>query len=84
MRCRCSTLRGNRIFFWDGRAASLREQVLMPIQDPKEMDETLDNVVRKLSRSQAYRYSFDAAYGDPEVTAERIAVALEQFVFTRT
>lgn len=71
-------------FFWDGRAATLREQVLMPIQDPLEMDETLENVVRKLSRSQTYRYSFNAAYGDPEVTPERIAVALEQFVFTRT
>jgi cytochrome c peroxidase len=70
-------------FFWDGRAATLREQVLMPIQDPKEMDETLENAVRKLSRSKMYRTMFDEAYGDPEVTQERLAVALEQFVFTR-
>ena len=27
-----------RLFFWDGRAASLEEQVLKPIQDPNEMD----------------------------------------------
>jgi len=27
-----------RLFFWDGRAASLEEQVLLPIQDPNEMD----------------------------------------------
>jgi cytochrome c peroxidase len=27
-----------RLFFWDGRAASLEEQVLMPIQDRNEMD----------------------------------------------
>ena len=70
-------------FFWDGRAATLREQVLMPIQDPKEMDETLDNAVRKLSRSKMYRTMFDEAYGDPEITEERLAVALEQFVATR-
>ena len=27
-----------RLFFWDGRAASLEEQVLKPIEDPNEMD----------------------------------------------
>src|SRR5207237_6667398 len=30
-----------RAFFWDGRARSLEEQVLQPIQDPNEMDLTL-------------------------------------------
>src|SRR5687768_250953 len=30
-----------RAFFWDGRAATLEEQVLQPIQDPNEMDMTL-------------------------------------------
>ena len=27
-----------RVFFWDGRAATLEEQVLKPIEDPNEMD----------------------------------------------
>src|SRR5690242_20487579 len=27
-----------RAFFWDGRARTLEEQVVMPIQDPNEMD----------------------------------------------
>lgn len=70
-------------FFWDGRATTLREQVLMPIQDSREMGETLENAVQKLSRSKMYRTMFEEAYGDPEVTTERLAVALEQFVFTR-
>jgi cytochrome c peroxidase len=35
-------------FFWDGRAPTLREQVLMPIQNPIEMHETLTNLVVKL------------------------------------
>src|SRR5690349_14560812 len=30
-----------RSFFWDGRVATLEEQVLKPIQDPNEMDLTL-------------------------------------------
>ena len=29
-------------FFWDGRSASLEDQVLQPIQDPNEMDLTLE------------------------------------------
>ena len=33
-----------RSFFWDGRAATLEEQVLQPIQDPNEMDMTLPEV----------------------------------------
>src|SRR5688572_14319360 len=31
-----------RAFFWDGRISSLEEQVLHPIQDPNEMDLTLE------------------------------------------
>jgi cytochrome c peroxidase len=31
-----------RAFFWDGRTSSLEEQVLKPIQDPNEMDLTLE------------------------------------------
>jgi len=33
-----------RAFFWDGRAVTLEEQVLQPIQDPKEMNMTLAEV----------------------------------------
>jgi Di-haem cytochrome c peroxidase len=36
-----------QLFFWDGRAPSLRTQALMPIQDHREMDESLDQVVKK-------------------------------------
>jgi cytochrome c peroxidase len=40
-------------FFWDGRASSLRKQVLQPIQNPMEMHESLTNVIAKLNRSNA-------------------------------
>jgi cytochrome c peroxidase len=49
-----------RAFFWDGRAATLEEQVLQPIQDPNEMDMTLEEAsavvglsVDEMSRSLA-------------------------------
>ncbi len=66
-------------FFWDGRATSLREQVLMPIQDPHEMNESLERVTAKLADEEA---AFAAAFGTPEVSPERVARALEQYLLT--
>lgn len=70
-------------FFWDGRAASLREQALMPIQDPLEMDETLDRVVEKLAASPDYPSLFHAAFGSGKITPENIGLAIENFLLTR-
>ena len=36
-----------RSFFWDGRAKTLEEQVLLPIQDSQEMDLSLDEAARR-------------------------------------
>ncbi|MCB1278627.1 MbnP family protein [Prosthecobacter sp.] len=69
-------------FFWDGRAPSLRAQALMPIQDHLEMDETLPKVVAKLQKSSAA--DFERAFGTPQVTPERIGLAIENFVLTLT
>jgi len=71
-------------FFWDGRASSLRQQVLMPVQEHDEMDESLENVAKKLSSDPAYPPLFAKAFGSPKIDATRIALALEQFVLTLT
>ncbi|HXI70142.1 MAG TPA: MbnP family protein [Verrucomicrobiae bacterium] len=104
-------------FFWDGRAKSLREQVLQPIQNPIEMHETLTNLVAKLqsfrssrreeaqtskseirnpkseinqslltsaATSEIYPALFTAAFGSPEITAEKISLALENYLLTLT
>ena len=71
-------------FFWDGRATSLRQQVLMPVQEHDEMDETLDHVAKKLASDPSYPPLFTKAFGSSKITAERIALALEQFVLTLT
>lgn len=68
--------------FWDGRVSTLREQALHPIQDPLEMNETLENVIEKLSEQKIYQDQFVRAFGSPEITAEKIGLALEQFEFT--
>ena len=121
-------------FFWDGRAKSLREQVLQPIQNPIEMHQSLTNLVLKLGGTgfqpvvsgvppethgtatkpetpseqrkspgarpsgatpdgtggtpvppnENYPALFIAAFGSPEITAEKISLALENYLLTLT
>jgi cytochrome c peroxidase len=122
-------------FFWDGRAKSLREQVLQPIQNPIEMHEVLTNLVLKLGstglrpvvsgvapetvgahspqslshelskssvtppsgatpdgtggtpvlpKNADYPALFSAAFGSREITAEKISLALENYLLTLT
>lgn len=70
----------NGAFFWDERAATLEEQVLMPIQDHVEMGMTLEDLVAKLGQIDYYKSLFTDAFGDEEVTSDRISKALAQFV----
>jgi cytochrome c peroxidase len=58
----------------------MRDQSLLPIQDPLEMNETLENVVAKLSADQNYRDQFIRTFGNNEITSEKISLALEQFM----
>jgi cytochrome c peroxidase len=66
-------------FFWDERAASLEDQVLQPILDSAEMG-LARGLERKLAATSFYPALFTAAFGSPNVTQERIAAALAQFV----
>ncbi|MEO0414665.1 MAG: cytochrome-c peroxidase [Verrucomicrobiota bacterium] len=69
-------------FFWDGRAESLREQVLQPIEDPKEMNQDMDALLKELAKDSEYPAQFNAAFGSEKITPESIAKALEQFLIT--
>ena len=40
------------MFLWDGRAASLEAQVLMPIEDPREMDSTVASAAARVGLSR--------------------------------
>ena len=51
-------------YFWDGRAGSLQEQALMPIQNPDEMGLPIDEAVARLNRSTFYRNLFMQAFGE--------------------
>ena len=67
-------------FFWDGRAHLLRDQSLLPIQDPLELKESLDNVVSKLQADQRYLDQFIRAFGSEEINSLKVSLALEQFM----
>ena len=66
----------NPLQFWDGRARSLEEQALGPIQNPIEMGETHDNVVRKLKGIKGYQQQFRAVFAtDPNLHGITEAIA---------
>ncbi|MBP6825588.1 MAG: cytochrome-c peroxidase [Saprospiraceae bacterium] len=67
-------------FMWDGGVNHLDMQPLSPVTSPEEMDETMENVVRKLNASGKYRRLFRAAFGDSVATGQKTLLALSQFV----
>lgn len=69
-------------FFWDGRAASLEAQALLPVEDHIELNENWDNVLEKLRRHEEYPVLFRKAFGidrKSEMTKELAAKAIAQF-----
>jgi cytochrome c peroxidase len=67
-----------RMQFWDGRAASLEEQALGPIQNPIEMSMTLGDVVERLNRIDGYREQFQEIFGT-DVTEDGVARAIAAY-----
>jgi cytochrome c peroxidase len=67
-------------FFWDERAGNLEEMVLLPIQSRIEMGQDLKRVVDTLARDAIYPVLFARAFGDSQITEQRIGKALAQFV----
>ncbi|PVH27090.1 cytochrome-c peroxidase [Sphingobacterium corticibacter] len=69
-------------WMWDGRAPSLEEQVLMPIQDHVEMNMHLDSMLQHIDQIKGYHAYFVKAYGDEEVSVVRIQQALATYLRT--
>ncbi len=67
-----------RAQFWDGRAESLEEQALGPIENPIEMGHDLDVLVVELAKIPEYKDGFQKAFGTG-VTKDGIAKAIATF-----
>jgi cytochrome c peroxidase len=65
-------------FFWDGRAASLEEQALMPIQNPDEMGLPVEEAVMRLNKSAEYRMLFQRIFKQ-RPDAKNLAAAFAAF-----
>jgi len=66
--------------FWDGRAATLEEQALGPIQATVEMNAALPEVVARLKDIPEYRRRFAASFsGKDPINPENIAKAIAAF-----
>lgn len=68
-------------FMWDGRAPTLAEQVLQPIENPSEMGSKLDDVVARLRGEREYAALFRSELGG-EPSKELLARSLSAFVGT--
>jgi cytochrome c peroxidase len=64
--------------FWDGRAASLEEQALGPIENPIEMGHKLTDMIPELNKIDVYKERFQAVFGT-DVTSAGIAQAIAAF-----
>ncbi len=70
--------------FWDGRAKTLEEQALSPIEAHNEMAMSTKELPAKLNKIKAYKELFKKAYGDDKITFENVSAALASFQRTLT
>ena len=68
---------GPQRLFWNGRAATLEDQALVPLQHPDEMAQDLGRLVAQLAAEPGYRKLFETAYG--EISRSAILRALASF-----
>jgi cytochrome c peroxidase len=64
--------------FWDGRAATLEDQMEDPIRNPAEMGSSLPEVTEKLKLDESYRRDFAALYHE-DISPQNIKDAVATF-----
>lgn len=67
-------------FFWDGGVINIENQPINPIENPVEMNETMPEVIAKVTADADYSKRFKAAFGDETINSQRIFKALSQFM----
>jgi len=71
---------GNAMLFWDCRENNLDNMVLQPILHQGELGKEMPVLIDKLENTTYYPELFQKAFGTSEITADRIGLALAQFV----
>ncbi|MCA4782005.1 cytochrome-c peroxidase [Empedobacter stercoris] len=68
-----------KVMFWDGRAKTLEEQAEFPIRDKKEMNHHIDFATKRIAQIAGYKDLFKQAFGDENVSNDRITKAIATF-----
>ncbi|MHB8789941.1 MAG: cytochrome-c peroxidase [Desulfobulbaceae bacterium] len=68
-----------KFLFHDGRSSTLEDQALFPMMSAFEMNQNLDFMEEEIRAVPEYVAEFTAVFGDPDVTRERIAMAIAAF-----
>lgn len=69
----------NSSFMWDGGVNHIELQALAPISSVNEMDESLENIIKKLNASEKYKSLFYKVHNDSLATGQKTLLALTQF-----
>ncbi|MFM6970638.1 MAG: cytochrome-c peroxidase [Sediminibacterium sp.] len=67
---------------YDGRAASLEAQALLPLHSIDEMDANMPDLLKQLNNNPTYKKMFSAAFGPSTITQDQLTRALSQFQLT--
>ncbi|HET6243342.1 MAG: c-type cytochrome [Bacteroidetes bacterium] len=65
-------------FFWDGRASSLEQQALMPIEHPDEMGLPITEAIKRLNDNPEYSRLFKKIFKS-KASKENIGISLAEF-----
>lgn len=66
-------------FFWDGRAKTLEEQALGPIQSPDEMNQDLPGLIKELSALPGYVEAFEKAFPGEGINDKTISRSIATY-----
>jgi len=70
----------SKSLMWDGGIVDLDLQSVAPITNHLEMDETMENVLKKLRASTKYPELFKRAFGSDDISTANFLKALSQFM----
>ncbi len=65
-------------FFWDGRAGSLEQQAIFPIENPLEMNLPIAQALERINADASYARAFVEQFGGP-ATAKSLGAALAAY-----
>ncbi|GAA4778160.1 cytochrome c peroxidase [Olivibacter ginsenosidimutans] len=67
---------------WDGNILQLEKQPLVPIITHEEMNSSILEVVGKIGGDADYKELFTKAFGDEQITPDRIYKSITQYAYT--